>query len=107
MMPLCFISGSVSWGELSAVCGVLSFLGVVATAYLKLFISGALTNMRDKLTADMKDNFVLTVAHRPEMHNIKKEIVRNEAEITKAHERIDAVDLRVTKVESEIKPKQK
>lgn len=84
---------TVSAEALGAACGAITLLGGLATAYLRLAMGKALHDMRDAITEQMRQNFVFKEAHRPEMHEIKREIARHEAKLDRVVERLDILEI--------------
>lgn len=88
---------SITWKDMAAACSIMAFLLSLATGYLRLFISKSLIDMRDKLTIEMKTNFVFKETYLGEQHNLKKEVTRNEAQITKLIDRVNELEMEIHK----------
>lgn len=88
---------NLNWESIAAACTIVSFVIMLATAYLRLFISKAVYSSRDEIIADMRLNYVQKENHRPEMHEIKKAITRCEGQIERLHEQVTAIEIAMAK----------
>ncbi len=84
---------TIDWQSIAAACAIVSFVIMMATAYLRLFIGKVVYKTRDEILADMRNNFVQKELHRPEMHEIKRAIAALEGRIERLRDQVSAIEL--------------